>query len=159
MIKYDFETVNENAFRIKDTNGFTKAYVSRTFYDTATLGFYIPAFPERKDPKYQTEAWRSYKKALHNRIVWTCSSAFKVGCWIIDKQLTDYVGLFRCKDQLYLISSRYNNKEKEYEIDVKFCPWRDSLYKDYKLFGSEESWSHFDNSITYYNPYIPDCWK
>lgn len=159
MKRYDFEIVNENAFRIKDMNGHTKAYVARTFYDEATLGYYIPAFPQRKDPKYQTDEWREYKKELHNRIVWPCSSAFAVGCWVVDEQMTNLARLFKCKDQLYLVNSRYNEREKEYEISVKVCPWKDEFYKEFKLFDSLETWSHYDNTITYYDEFIPECWK
>lgn len=159
MKRYDFEIVNENAFRIKDMNGHTKAYVARTFYDEATLGYYIPAFPQRKDPKYQTDEWREYKKELHNRIVWPCSSAFAVGCWVVDEHMTNLARVFKCKDQLYIVTSRYKEQSREYDISVKIFPWKDSYYKEFKLFKDLESWSHFDNVHTFYDEYIPDEWR
>ena len=57
------------------------------------------------------------------------------------------------------MSSKYNNTCGQYEISIKVCPWKDEFYKEFKLFDSLETWSHFDNSITYYDEFIPECWK
>lgn len=159
MNRYDFEIVNNDAFRIKDMNGHTKAYVARTYYDESTLGYYIPAFPQRKDPKYQTDEWKEYKKELHDRIVWNATSGFNIACWVIDERLNNFKRFFKVKNEFYIMSSKYNDTCRQYEISIKVCPWKDEFYKEFKLFDSLETWSHFDNTITYYDEFIPDCWK
>lgn len=159
MKRYDFEIVNENAFRIKDVNGHTKAYVARNYIKDFEVGFYISPMPERKDPKYQTEEWKEYIKELHKRIVWNASSGFNIACWVVDEKMNNLKRLFKVKNELYIVTTRFNEANRQYEISVKVCPWKDEFYKEFKLFKSLESWSHFDNSITYYEEYIPEEWR
>ena len=159
MKRYDFEIVNENAFRLKDINGHIKAFVARNYIKDFEAGFYIPPMPTRKDPKYQTEDWKEYIKELHNRIVWNASSGFNIACWVVDENIHNLNRLFKVKDELYIVTARFSETHRQYEIGVKVCPWKDEFYKEFKLFKNLESWSHFDNSITYYEEYVPEEWR